>query len=100
MIVTESSTTVDGKPFCIVRWEDLDGENIVQGQMSPDELREFGMRCMETAEAAETDAMMLRYFTQKIGIEIGQFGQVLIDLREFRGAARTSAGDGHPEMEA
>lgn len=83
-IFTESGTTLEGKPFCVVRW---DGE-AQEGQMSPDEMRQFGLHCLEAAEAAETDAMMLKYFTEKVGIDEQMFGQVLKDLRVFREEAR------------
>ena len=83
-ILTESGTTPEGKPFCVVKWEG----DAPAGQMSPDEMRQFGLHCIETAEAAETDAMMLLYFTEKVGIEVEMFGQVLSDMRVFRDEAR------------
>lgn len=93
MIITESGTSIEGKPFCILRWEDENGEEKGAAQMSPDELRAFASRCLETAEAAETDAMMLLYMTKKIGISKEQFGGMLATLREFRSKARAKAGD-------
>ena len=92
MIVTESATTVDGKPYCVIK-VDVDGAVRNLGQMSPDEMRRFAMHCFVTAEAAETDAMILKFMTEEVGIDLPEFGKMLGELREYRGMARIEAGD-------
>lgn len=83
LIVTEAMVAYpDLEPIVVIRWGDR------AAQMSPDEAREFGLHFIETAEAAEHDSSVCRYFIEEMKLTPGQTMTVLGSLRVHRGTRR------------
>ncbi len=62
MIEMESGVSLfTGKPFCAVRWGEM------SGQLTPEEMRQHGLACIATAEAAERDAAFVSFFEERKG---------------------------------
>ncbi len=53
-------------------------------QMSPEEARAHAYAILDAANAAETDAIMVRFMSDRVGLEAEQYGQVLQDFRLYR----------------
>lgn len=53
-------------------------------QWSPDEARRVGALLLECADAAEGDAFIVEWFTEKVGLELPQVGALLRDFRASR----------------
>lgn len=68
----------DYRPVVQVEW----GEK--QGQLSPGEARDFAERLRLTADAAESDAFVFEFLTQKIGTDAERAATVLYQFRQFR----------------
>ncbi len=60
----------------------LDGE--VSAQFSSSEARLFGKALIEAAEASETDAFLMSWATNIVGIEYETAGVMLIEFRKYR----------------
>lgn len=57
-------------------------------QWSPDEARRVAALLLECAEAAEGDAFVVEWFTEKAGLELAQAGALLADFRVSRAVQR------------
>ncbi len=53
-------------------------------QWSPDEARRVAVLLWESAEAAEGDAFVVEWFTEKAGLEVAQAAALLNDFRQSR----------------
>jgi len=53
-------------------------------QWSPDEARQVAALLLECADAAESDAFIVEWFTEKAGLELRQVGPLLSDFRVSR----------------
>jgi hypothetical protein len=53
-------------------------------QWSPDEARRVAALLLECADAAEGDAFIVEWFTEKVGLELTQVGALLSDFRASR----------------
>lgn len=53
-------------------------------QISPKEARAIAYSILEAAEAAETDAFVVRFFRQRIGLEMPEIAKILRDFRAAR----------------
>jgi len=67
-----------GKPFCTVRW------GAETGQLTPEEMRQHGLACIATAEAAERDAALMGFLVAG-GMSRQEAVNVLIGVRMHRG---------------
>lgn len=72
-----------GKPYVELR---LAAQVIVQ--WSPADARHHAMAVLEAAEAAEQDAFMVAYLTERVGGEVPAAIGVLQEYRAFRAAQR------------
>ncbi len=68
----------DYSPVIQIEW----GEKM--GQLSPGETRDFAERLRRTADAAESDAFVFQFMTEKVSLDANRAAQVLYDFREFR----------------
>ena len=85
MFWTDGGVNEDGKPFVTIRWGD-------QGaQMGTDEVRDFAMTLIQTADAAEYDAALI---AGGRGAEMDEqtVGALVAMAREFRNVQADSAG--------
>lgn len=71
-----SSLTGDG--FVTLTW------GAEAGQLSATECRALAFNLLNTAEAADTDAFLLRFLQDKVHVPIHQAARILIDFREAR----------------
>lgn len=71
-------SAADGRPLVQVRW----GEQV--GQFSPDEAREYALILLAAANAAETDAALLRFVREAGGADTQAAG-LLAAFRRARG---------------
>jgi hypothetical protein len=76
---TQSGVNSKGEPFVQL----VLGGRII-GQFASSEARQFGMNMIESAEASETDALLLRYLTKRLDLDLNRAGQALIDFRMYR----------------
>lgn len=53
-------------------------------QWSPDDARRVAALLLECADAAEGDAFIVEWFTEKAGLELPQIGALLRDFRASR----------------
>lgn len=80
MIELEAGVSLfTGKPFCAVRW----GKE--SGQLTPEEMRQHGLACIATAEAAERDAALVDFLTANGGMPKEDAIKVLYGVRMHRG---------------
>lgn len=77
--LTSGVSLFTGEPFVQMVWV---GETN-SGQMTPEEMREFGTTCFRAAEAAETDAMLWQ-FVNDMGLPENVGARMLQDLRAMR----------------
>lgn len=56
----------------------------LRAQLTPAETRTHALRLLECAEAAESDAMVLRLLVDKVGTTQNQALQIVAELRNFR----------------
>ena len=71
-----------GEPFLTVAASSNDGAILI-GQLSPAEVRGMAMAWLESAEAAEQDAAVLRVI-RKLGLQDQLAGMVVTELRNSR----------------
>jgi hypothetical protein len=74
----------DGMPFVVLKWGDE------RGQLTPDEAREHAHLILEAADAAESDAFIFKFVTEKIQIP-EQAAQILLEFRKFRDQLKEKA---------
>jgi hypothetical protein len=80
-----------GEGFCRVEAVLSDGTRL-EGQLSPDEVRQTALGWLEAAEAAEHDAAVLAELTETLGLSYEVAGHFLIGLRERRTPATAKPG--------
>jgi hypothetical protein len=79
----ESGVSEAGKPFCRIRATSADGTVILLGQLSPDDMRRYGLSALEVAEAADQDAAVLAA-VRKLDLPDQMAAVVIRELRESR----------------
>lgn len=63
--------------------------------MTPDEARAHAYGILDAANAAETDAVMVGFLRDKVGLKDGiNIAQILNDFREIREKAKFTVRDG------
>lgn len=67
-----------GEPCVVLRWYDH------SGQLTPAEAREHAMKVLAAADAAESDAFLVQFMAQKIGVDKPQQAMMLQEFRKFR----------------
>ena len=79
----------DYRPFVQLKWGS-------EGcQMTPEEARAHAYAILDAANAAETDAIMVGFLREKVGLKEGMdIGRILMDFRELREKAKYSVRDG------
>jgi hypothetical protein len=82
-IFVTSGVTTEGKPFCTVAAHG-DGGVILLGQLDPATVRSMALQWIESAEAAEQDAAVLRV-CHKLELPIELAGAVVTELHAMRG---------------
>lgn len=79
-LLLEGGVSADtGEPFCVVRWANE------RGQLSPEELRQFGLSAIAVAENAERDAAVVKWL-KGVGYSDREAGAFLMQMRETREA--------------
>lgn len=80
-----------GEGFCTIRAEgNVDGKDVLlRGQLSPEEVRQFGLSWLAAAEAAASDAAVLATF-RRLGLPDEGLGAFLTELRDQRFMAGSS----------
>lgn len=82
VIVTSLYGAISGEP----------GVNLEVGavrvQMRIKQAQKIGLDLIAAAEAAISDAAMMRLLVEKLGLDPARAGRVLLDLREFRQGSR------------
>jgi hypothetical protein len=80
-LITQSGVSAQtGEPFITLTWEGPDPS----GQMTVPEARELGLTILGAAEAAITDAALMRWLTTTMGLELAQAASVMSDYRVAR----------------
>jgi hypothetical protein len=78
-----SGVNVRGEGFVHISMEVGNGRKAVL-QANTAEAREISRHIAEAAEAAETDAFLVQFFTRKLNLSIEQAGAFLMDFRAWR----------------
>lgn len=76
-----------GEPFVQLLLDDQ-----VVTQFSPAEAREFGVKFMEVAEAAEQDAFLVHFARTALGADDNVASSILIAYRKFRESGGKKGG--------
>lgn len=85
---TESGVSASsGEPFVVLVWEGDD-----RGQLTIDEARELGLVLLGAAEAAITDAALIRWLTTTMGLDLARAAAVMADYRVARRAYDPEGG--------
>jgi hypothetical protein len=84
-IEVRSGVNDDGEAFCTVVAKTKGGRMLL-GQLEPSELRALALQWLETAEAAEQDAALLRC-CRKLELPDEFAGAVMTELRNSRGGS-------------
>ncbi|HEY6416344.1 MAG TPA: hypothetical protein VIX41_08905 [Acidimicrobiales bacterium] len=82
-IDVRSGVNERGEAFCTIVVASSPGGRILLGQLSPSEVRGMAMAWLESAEAAEQDAAVLRVI-RKLELPDELAGAVVIELRQSR----------------
>jgi hypothetical protein len=69
-------------------------------QMPPAQAREVGAHLLAAAEAAESDAFIMHWAQERLGVTRDQATMLLCEYREFRERAFGQAHEHRPEGEA
>jgi hypothetical protein len=85
----QSGVNAKGEPFVQL----IKGTEIF-AQMDVNQAREHAQAVLESAEAAEQDAFIMKFMQEKVGLDRNRAGQVLIDFRRYR--AETTGKKGGP----
>lgn len=72
-----------GEGYCHVEAA-LDNGKSIQGQLTPDEVRQMALGWLQAAEAAEHDAAVYAQLTGALGTTPEVAGQFLVGLRDRR----------------
>ena len=72
----------DLRPFIHLAW------GSERAQLDPEELRVLARDLMAAAEAADSDALVVRFLKERIGLELNNLGPVMVDMRRFRDQLR------------
>ncbi len=79
----------DYRPFVQLKW----GKEGCQ--MTPDEARAHAYAILDAANAAETDAIMVGFLREKVGLKEGaDIGVILKDFRDLREKGKYTVRDG------
>jgi len=82
-LLTESGVSATtGEPFVRVTWEGPEES----GQFTVAEARELGLTILGAAEAAVTDAALMRWLTTTMGLDLPRAASVMSDYRVARRA--------------
>lgn len=76
--ITSGVSLFSGEPFCAIRWGTL------AGQLTPAQVRTMALHWLEVAEAAESDALVMRELQEGAGLDLQTAGAFLLKLRERR----------------
>jgi hypothetical protein len=82
--MTSGVSVFTGEPFVEVVATDESG-NRMRGQLTPADVRAHAMAYLEAAEAAETDAFIVTWLKETVGLEEQQALRALAAFREMRG---------------
>jgi hypothetical protein len=78
-ILLESGVSAKtGEPFVNIKWKDR------AGQLTVTDARQHALAILECAEAAESDAFIIKFFRERVGLSQEKAAQVLIDFRSQR----------------
>jgi hypothetical protein len=77
-------------PFCTI---EVDGKHY--GQLSPNQVRQFALGWLKAAEAAESDAIVLRALTKDMDLPMHMAGAFVVNLRQHRIDAQTDSDARH-----
>jgi hypothetical protein len=80
-LFTESGVSArTGEPFIKLTWEGPD----MSGQLDVAQARELGLTILGAAEAAITDAALIRWLTTTLEMDLPRAAQVMADYRVAR----------------
>ncbi len=68
----------DGRPYVTLEW------GTQSGQLTPNEARMHAMSLMEATDAAESDALIVKFLREKVGASDSAVVGVLSEFREYR----------------
>lgn len=68
----------DRKPYVQIQWSEL------KAQLSPTEARQHAYNILECANAAEMDAILVRFLSDKVGLDDVNVATILSEFRSYR----------------
>lgn len=74
-----------GEGFCYVTAASPDAEIVLEGQLTPVEVRVMALQWLEAAEAAESDAAVVAELMETVGAPRDVAATFLVKLRKRRG---------------
>lgn len=90
--INSGISAMTGAGFVTIEAISKEEEVIVMGQFTPAELRDHALACMEAAEAAESDAIVLKLLTTEVEMSVADAAVFIQAIRDLRGP-RPARGD-------
>lgn len=93
-----SGVNQKGEPFIQLAKAYKSGKRDIIAQFDPWQTRDCAMNALSAAEAAQTDALLMKFLREKLGVtDPAQYGPIILDFRNLRAQFGTSepAGPEH-----
>jgi hypothetical protein len=92
----ESGTAMDGptefRGFIQVRAV-AENDDVMTGQLSPDDVRKMALQWLSVAEAAEQDRIVMTMMTRDVGLSVEVAINFIANMREERAKGEEPAGE-------
>jgi hypothetical protein len=85
-----SGVNQKGEPFIQLSKVYKSGKREIIAQLDPWQTRDCALNALSAAEAAQTDALILKFMRERVGLDPERLAMVLVDFRNFRAEFGTS----------
>jgi hypothetical protein len=85
-----SGVNEKGEPFVQLSKVYKSGKREIIAQLDPWGARDCALNALSVAEAAQTDALLLKFLKERVGLDGERLGMILVDFRNLRAEFGTS----------
>jgi hypothetical protein len=79
-----------GEPFIQLAKVYKSGKRDIIAQLDPWQTRDTALNALSAAEAAQTDALLLKFMKERVGLDPERLALILVDFRNLRAQFGTS----------